>query len=57
MGSSKIDWKKFKNEKQKKKGTCYNYGQRPLCKRMSQKETKLKEQIQRFLTSSNNKQN
>jgi len=50
-----VDWRKFKN---KKKGACYNCGFKShFCKKMSQEKTRLKEQIQRFFTSSHNNQN
>jgi hypothetical protein len=43
---------KFKNEKQKKKTTCYNYvAKGHFTKKCSKKEAKLEKQIQKFFTS------
>jgi hypothetical protein len=44
-------------EVEEKRDLLQLWHQRPFCKRMSQKETRLGEKIQRFFTSSNNKQN
>ncbi len=47
-----VNWKKFKNKKVEQENNFLQlWHQRPLCKRLSQEETILKNQIQRFLTS------